>query len=112
LPASVEAKPNEGRAAKATKTATKAKKRRAAKSAPTPGAKSQTRRDERDAPAAALTASDDQSYAYEFPDDPLYAAGGGAQSAIIKVRQPAVRMTLIRPRLHFVGELLKSVEQL
>jgi len=51
-------------------------------------------------------------YGYVFPDDPLNAENQGAASALIKVRSMVVRRTLIRPRLHFVPEMLKSVEKI
>ncbi len=51
-------------------------------------------------------------YGYEFKDDLLSAGMMGAQTAMIKVRQGAVRRTLIRPRTHFIPELFKSVEQI
>jgi len=60
---------------------------------------------------ASATASDtDTGYAYEFDDDIMNGDGIGANAARIKVRPGHVRRTLIRPRLHFVPELLKSVE--
>jgi hypothetical protein len=54
----------------------------------------------------------EQGYAYTFDDDPLSAPGMGATNAIIKVRPKASRNTLTRPRLHFIPEMLKSVEAL
>jgi hypothetical protein len=49
---------------------------------------------------------------YRFDDDLLDAQGLDSKAALIKVRQPKVRVTLIRPRASFVPELLKSVEQI
>jgi hypothetical protein len=54
----------------------------------------------------------DQGYAYAFDDDPLAAASNGSYTAQIRVVPGGVRRTLIRPRLHFIPELLKSVEKL
>jgi hypothetical protein len=51
-------------------------------------------------------------YGYEFEDDPLSAGGFGPNDATIKVRPRAARTTLIRPRIQFVDEMLKSVENL
>jgi hypothetical protein len=68
------------------------------------------------APAAAEPRPKDgkaeQGYAYTFDDDPLSAPGMGALSGIIKVRPAASRNTLTKPRLHFIPEMLKSVEAL
>lgn len=55
---------------------------------------------------------DDQGYGYEFSDDPLNAGGFGPNDATLKVRPGPVRTTLIRPRISFVPEMLKSVENL
>lgn len=54
----------------------------------------------------------DESYGYEFTDDPLNAGGFGPNDATIRVRPGPVRTTLIRPRTSFVPEMLKSVENL
>jgi hypothetical protein len=51
-------------------------------------------------------------YGYEFDDEPLAAGGFGPNDATIRVRPRAARTTLIRPRIQFVDELLKSVENL
>ncbi len=51
-------------------------------------------------------------YGYEFDDDPLSAGGFGPNDATIRVRPRAARTTLIRPRIQFVDEMLKSVENL
>jgi len=51
-------------------------------------------------------------YGYEFDDDPLAAGGFGPNDERIRVRRGAQRATLIRPRTHFIPELLKSVENL
>ncbi len=57
------------------------------------------------------TKSDD-GYGYSFDDDPLNAGGFGPNDATIRVRKAAARTTLIRPRITFVPEMLKSVENL
>lgn len=51
-------------------------------------------------------------YGYEFDDDPLAAGGFGPSDATIRVRPRAARTTLIRPRIQFVDEMLKSVENI
>lgn len=51
-------------------------------------------------------------YGYEFSDDPLAAGGFGPNDATIRVRPTAARTTLIRPRISFVQEMLKSVENI
>lgn len=53
-----------------------------------------------------------EGYGYEFDDDPLSAGGFGPNDATIKVRPRAARTTLIRPRTHFIPEMLKSVENI
>jgi hypothetical protein len=52
------------------------------------------------------------AYQYVFTDDPLNAGLFGANEAKITVRPGAGRGTLIRPRVSFVVEMLKSVEKL
>src|SRR5689334_1517779 len=65
------------------------------------------------APAAPKAAGGkEDSYGYEFSDDPLSAGGFGPNDATIRVRPGPVRTTLIRPRTSFVPEMLKSVENL
>ena len=54
----------------------------------------------------------EESYGYEFSDDPLNAGGLGPSDATIRVRPRPVRTTLIRPRTSFVPEMLKSVENI
>ncbi len=63
-------------------------------------------------PAAKDTAGEKDGYGYEFDDDPLSAGGFGPNDATIRVRPRAARTTLIRPRIQFVDEMLKSVENL
>lgn len=62
--------------------------------------------------AAAGGGGDKEGYGYEFDDDPLAAGGFGPSDATIRVRPRAARTTLIRPRIQFVDEMLKSVENL
>jgi len=54
----------------------------------------------------------EKGYGYEFGDDPLAAGGFGPNDATIRVRPGPVRTTLIRPRIQFVDQMLKSVENL
>ena len=61
---------------------------------------------------AADAGGDKEGYGYEFDDDPLSAGGFGPNDATIKVRPKAARTTLIRPRTHFIPEMLKSVENI
>ncbi len=56
---------------------------------------------------------DTEGLFYKFGDaDDLTAIGNGANGAMIRVMNPVVRRTLIRPRASFVPEMLKSVEQI
>ena len=64
------------------------------------------------APAAGGDDKKGDGYGYEFDDDPLSAGGFGPNDATIRVRPRAARTTLIRPRIQFVDEMLKSVENL
>jgi hypothetical protein len=72
------------------------------------------------APAASSFADDgsiqttdtSNGYGYWFPTDNLNAPDGTGGVPLIKVRPPGTRATLIRPRVQFVAELLKSVENL
>ena len=70
------------------------------------------------APAAAQdtthvkTTSRPDGYAYAFDDDPLQAGGISASFPRITVRPRAGGGTLIRPRIQFVMELLKTVESI
>lgn len=57
-------------------------------------------------------AGGEKGYGYEFDDDPLAAGGFGPNDATIRVRPGPVRTTLIRPRISFVDNMLKSVENL
>lgn len=66
--------------------------------------------------AAATTALADppkeKGYEYKFTDDKLLADTMGAAGAKIIVRPKAARTTLLRPRIQFVQEMLKSVENM
>ncbi|PIE05890.1 MAG: hypothetical protein CSA75_02395 [Sorangium cellulosum] len=55
---------------------------------------------------------EEKGYGYTFDDDPLAAGGFGPNDATIRVRPGPVRTTLIRPRISFVDNMLKSVENL
>ena len=54
----------------------------------------------------------DDSYGYEFRDDILNADTKIATGAQINVRKKATRDRLHRVRVHFVTEMLKSVENM
>jgi hypothetical protein len=54
----------------------------------------------------------DNSYGYVFDDDALRAEGQSANTAQITVLKSARRERLVRPRVHFVTEMLKSVENM
>lgn len=68
------------------------------------------------APARAQSAhvvKTSKGWGYVFPDsDQLHSDAATAGSGVIRVRPRAARSTLIRPRVSFVPELLKSVEHL
>lgn len=49
---------------------------------------------------------------YDFPDDPLMGEGIGANVAQVSVLRHAARASLVRPRLSFVPEMLKTAEAL
>jgi hypothetical protein len=52
------------------------------------------------------------TYAYTFDDDPLAAGAWEGTGSLIRVRAGAARVMLMRPRLQFVNELVKSAEGL
>jgi hypothetical protein len=54
----------------------------------------------------------DDSYGYTFDDDALKAEGANANTAQLTVRKIGQRERLLRPRVHFVTEMLKSVEHM
>jgi len=60
----------------------------------------------------ATTVDSDSSYGYIFKDDLLDGKGIDANAALISVRTRGVRTMLIKPRVSFVPELYKSVENL
>ncbi len=84
--------------------------------APTPPAKAVTPAAPAKAPAkappAAPAAATSGDYAYFFDTDSLAGAGLAASSASITVRPVLRGSLLIRPRVEFVSELVKSVENL
>lgn len=61
-------------------------------------------------PAAADPNKKDDNYGYIFSDDPLKADTMGSMGAQIKIVPLGRRDRLLRPRVHFVTEMLKSVE--
>jgi hypothetical protein len=76
-------------------------------------AASSAQADETRAVTTAVAASgSERGYGYVFTDDPLNAGQFGSNTAIIKVRHRGGHATLIRPRVQFVSEMLKSVENL
>lgn len=56
--------------------------------------------------------SQDKDVAYTFKDDLLNSDVGGPGGGRIIVRPKAARSQLIRPRVQFITELLKSAENL
>ena len=65
------------------------------------------------APSAhADTPKKEENYGYTFKDDLLSAPDGGGNTPMIKVRPIRSREMLLRPRVQFVSEMLKSVENL
>lgn len=63
------------------------------------------------AASADPTKADDR-YGYVFNDDILAAGGPGATAVAIHVQKHLRREVLLRPRVQFVSEMLKSVEAL
>ena len=53
-----------------------------------------------------------RDYEYTFPDDALLTDTMGPTGAKITVLQKAQRPRLLRPRVQFVQEMLKSVENM
>jgi hypothetical protein len=62
--------------------------------------------------ARAETPKKDDNYGYKFDDDILKAPGNDPNTGMIKVRPMRSREMLLRPRVQFVSEMLKSVENL
>lgn len=65
-----------------------------------------------DSGAATQVETTQKGYSYTFDDDPLGAIPQDARGARIRVRPLGKRTLLIRPRAHFVDEMLKSAENL
>ncbi|APR85014.1 Hypothetical protein A7982_10363 [Minicystis rosea] len=64
------------------------------------------------APIASADPPKEQSYEYKFTDDKLLGDTMGAQGAKITVLKVGRRDRLLRPRVQFVQEMLKSVENM
>ncbi|HVY26808.1 MAG TPA: hypothetical protein VHB79_09660 [Polyangiaceae bacterium] len=62
--------------------------------------------------ASAAAQSKEDNYSYEFKDEKLLGSTLSTTPPLLTVRPRAMRVTLLRPRAAFVGELLKSVEAL
>ena len=62
------------------------------------------------ATTAAPTTQKAKDYGYTFDDDPLNSNVQGTTGFVLKVRPPAARQLLSKPRVSFVPELLKTVE--
>ncbi|WP_104977392.1 hypothetical protein [Sorangium cellulosum] len=65
-----------------------------------------------EAAAQDKTPARQENYSYTFTDDLLDASNSAASGAVLQVRQLGRRDRLLRPRLHFVPEMLKSVESM
>lgn len=64
------------------------------------------------APMASADPPKSQDYEYKFTDDKMLADTMGAAGAQIKVVKVSRRERLHRPRIQFVQEMLKSVENM
>ncbi|MFT3775082.1 MAG: hypothetical protein QM820_57780 [Minicystis sp.] len=64
------------------------------------------------APAASADPPKEQGYEYKFTDDKLLGDTMGAAGAKITVIKMGRRDRLLRPRVQFVQEMLKSVENM
>jgi hypothetical protein len=62
--------------------------------------------------AAKPAAVEKGGYEYRFSDDLMQGDSMGANAPRITVRKMGRRDRLLRPRLHFVPEMLKSVEKM
>jgi hypothetical protein len=62
--------------------------------------------------ASAEPSKKDDDYGYAFKDDLLKGDSQGAMAARIQVIPTGRRERLLRPRVHFVAEMLKSVENM
>lgn len=49
---------------------------------------------------------------YEFRDEPFHAAAQAVNGVVLTVRPRPLHVGLLRPRTHFVPEMLRSVERL
>ena len=65
-----------------------------------------------EAETTAATATEADGYSYTFKDDALKAGGLSPTDPRLHVVIHAARSLLIRPRTHFIAEMLKSVENL
>jgi hypothetical protein len=63
-------------------------------------------------PAAAAPATSGGNYGYVFDDDKMLGKDGFGNTPIINVRAKGNRGVLHRPRVQFVQEMLKSVENM
>lgn len=61
---------------------------------------------------AASAQTTDTGYIYDLPEDDLVGQTLSSTPPLIKIRRPSPRIMLLRPRAHFVAEMLKSVEVL
>jgi hypothetical protein len=62
--------------------------------------------------ASAEPPKKDSNYEYKFEDDKMLGEGLGAMGAKITVVPQGRRERLLRPRVQFVQEMLKSVENM
>ncbi len=110
-PALAKSKSPRGKKAQATKTrhqqatAKRAHKPKTTK-ASSPKVKKAAVRD------AARVKQGSDGYSYIFRDDALGGGNNAAGAARIRVRRQGARQMLLRPRLDFLPELLKSVENI
>lgn len=116
--APAEGKPKQGQAPLAAASEAKAKKAKKKRKAKKARKKSRAKKSS----SASAASSESRGvtrlkqggdgYSYVFRDDPLAGANNLAGAARIRVRNHGARRTLMRPRLDFVPELLKSVEDI
>lgn len=59
-----------------------------------------------------IESANNGDYTVDFFADNLSGSNYGSNSAVIKVRAPALRRTLIRPRTSMVKQLIWSIEDL
>jgi hypothetical protein len=65
-----------------------------------------------EAKPAASEPKNDRGYAYTFSDDSMLGSGIASNGIMIPVLAKARKDVLIRPRLQFVQQMIKSVESL